>query len=216
MKKHVCLLLSFVLLFSLCACGKSSSAEAASPASAPAQTAAPASVPAQTSAPAANFDPDIVFTSKDLDGASYDENVFAQHELTIIHCWNAWIGESVDEIPALERLYEKYKDQGLLVLGVYTMNTSSEQVSQVLDSTGASYPMLSFPQGLIEYQSGTFPNTVLVDREGHVVKHEADKDTLAFLVKNYDRGYAEFLSERVYNAPMSYETWEALVSPYFD
>ena len=243
MKKTISLLLVCVLLLSLSACGKSKAAApetpaptaasvqqpvpaaptaepAAQSAAAPAPAAPKASGEAQAAAPetapapAPAFDPDFQFSATAQDGTVYTEQVFAEHPLTIVCCWNAWMEDSVSGLAALEQLYQRYKDQGLLVLGVYTMNTSPEQLQAAVDQTGASFPQLNFDQGFIEYQSGTFPNTMLVDQAGHVTTHTPDSDLLSFLKQNADTAFANFLAPRIYTEALSFEDWDAIVSPY--
>ena len=243
MKKTISLLLVCVLLLGLSACGKAKPAAAEAPApeaaaqqpapAAPAvegapeapapaaagpessgqvQAAAPETAPETAPAPA--FDPDFQFSATATDGSVYTEQVFAEHPLTIVCCWNAWMEDSVSGLASLEQLYQRYKDQGLMVLGVYTMNTSPEQLQAAVDQTGASFPQLNFDQGFIEYQSGTFPNTMLVDQAGHVTTHTPDSDLLSFLKQNADTAFANFLAPRIYTEALSFEDWDAIVSPY--
>jgi peroxiredoxin/predicted small lipoprotein YifL len=243
MKKCISLLLVLTMIFALCACSKKEpaapkeSAAAAEPAvvkepaatpepaaamPAPAAAAAPESAPepepaveaAPAPAPAVPFDPDFTFYVTDRDGTAYDEHVFAENGLTVLIVWNTFTESCIPELAVLEKLWENYRDRGLMVFGVYGFSTTSEQIESVVAQTGASYPMISFPSALIEYQSGIVPNTILVDRAGHVQTHTPDPDLLAYLGKNFDRDYAGFLAERVYAKNMSYEEWEALVLPY--
>lgn len=237
MKKTISLLLVCVLLLSLSACGKSKPAapEAPAPAAASAPQPTPAAPTAELApeapaaaepeaaapetapkpAPAPVFDPDFQFSATAVDGSTYTEQVFAEHPLTIVCCWNAWMEDSVSGLAALEQLYQRYQDQGLLVLGIYTMNTSPDQLQAAVEQTGASFPQLNFDQGFIEYQSGVFPNTMLVDQAGHVVTHTPDSDLLSFLTQNADTAFANFLAPRIYTNALSFEEWDAIVSPYF-
>ena len=231
MKKMLSLLLVSVLLFALCGCSKK--APAAAPTSAPAvqEAPAPAAEPAPAApsaaqepveaaeptpapAPPADFAPDFTFSAVDRDGNEYDESVFAGHAITIINAWTPWSEPSVSGMAALEKLWENYRDRGLMVFGVYGMSTTAEEIKAAKAQTGASYPFIGFAPAFIDYQSGSFPNTILVDSKGHVVTHTPDPDVLADLVYNFDRDWAEFLAERVYVAPLSYEEWESVILPY--
>ena len=62
----------------------------------------------------------VIFSTIDRDGNSYDESVFSGNELTLINFWEPWCGPCVGEIPDLQELYEEYKDDGLLIIGVYS------------------------------------------------------------------------------------------------
>ena len=141
MKKTISLLLVCVLLLGLSACGKAKPAAAEAPApeaaaqqpapAAPAvegapeapapaaaapessgqvQAAAPETAPETAPVPA--FDPDFQFSATATDGSVYTEQVFAEHPLTIVCCWNAWMEDSVSGLASLEQLYQRYKELG--------------------------------------------------------------------------------------------------------
>ncbi len=241
MKKTIALLLALVLLFALCGCSKKAPAATkepaapaqepavaaepvpaaksdAAPATEPAPAAEPAPAPAAEAAPAppANFSPDFTFSITGRDGVDYDESVFAEHPITIINAWNSWVEPSIAEMATLAKLWDNYRDRGLMVFGLYGMSSTNEEIKNVLAKTGASYPLIGYAPALIEYQSGSFPNTFLVDREGHVLTHAPDPDVLADLEYNFGRETADFLAARIYVEPMSYEEWEAIILPYLN
>ncbi|MDO4990363.1 MAG: TlpA disulfide reductase family protein [Eubacteriales bacterium] len=229
MKKVICLLLVLVLLFALCGCSKK--APAPTPAAAPAVEAAP--VPAAESAPAATpepapaagseasapapagaFDPDFTFSVTGRDGTVYTEQVFAEHALTVINSWTVWSEPSIAEMATLAKLWENYRDSGLMILSVYPMSATDADIENLQAKTGAGYPFVPYAPAFMDYQSGMFPNSILIDRAGHVVTHMPDPDVLSDLRYHFDRDWADFLGERVYTESMSYEDWEAIVLPY--
>jgi thiol-disulfide isomerase/thioredoxin len=65
--------------------------------------------------------------------------------------------------PILEKLYQEYKDRGLLVLGV-----------DMSEDTATGFPVvLSGDSGMLGvYQVATYPTFVLIGRDGRVVAHE--------------------------------------------
>jgi protein-disulfide isomerase/peroxiredoxin len=52
-----------------------------------------------------------------LDGGSFDSSKLKGHP-AIVTFWASWCGPCRKELPALANLYNKYKDQGLMVLGI--------------------------------------------------------------------------------------------------
>ena len=235
MKKLISLLLALVLMLALCACSKkapAASAPAPTPAAAsepaPAPAAVPAAEPAPASepeptpvpaveavpAPAAAFAPEFRFSVTGRDGTVYTENVFAEHPITILNAWSVWSDESIAEMATLEKLWENYRDSGLMILSIYPVSATDADIERLQAQTGASYPFVPYAPAFIEYQSGMIPNSFLVDQTGRVITHTPDPDVLSDLRYHLDRELADSLGERVYVHSMSYEDWEAIVLPY--
>lgn len=115
------------------------------------------------------YEPDIVFTTTDRDGNTWDESVFADYELTMINFWEPWCGPCVREMPDLQKLQETYADRGLLILGVYSADNLENEVDEELSDAGVTYPILHYTGAFDAFQSGYVPTTVFVDKAGHVV-----------------------------------------------
>ena len=236
MKKLISLLLALVLVFALCACSKKApaastpaptpaaaasepasapaAASAAVPAPAPASEPEPTPVPAAEPAPATAFVPEFHFSVTGRDGTVYTENVFAEHPITILNAWSVWSDESIAEMATLEKLWENYRDSGLMILSIYPVSATDADIERLQAQTGASYPFVPYAPAFIEYQSGMIPNSFLVDQTGRVVTHTPDPDVLSDLRYHLDRDLADSLGERVYVHSMRYEDWEAIVLPY--
>ena len=169
-------------------------------------------MPAPT--PAAAFAPEFSFTVTGRDGTVYTEDVFAEHPVTILNAWSVWSEERIAEMATLEKLWENYRDSGLMILSIYPVSATDADIERLQAQTGASYPFVPYAPAFMDYQSGMFPNSILIDRAGHVVTHTPDPDVLSDLRYPFDREWADFLGDRVYTESMSYEDWEAIVLPY--
>ena len=194
MKKILCFILSAVLLVSLSACAsvpgssesrveeKPSITESDAPATEQNEEAAEESpaedtvdegtdtAPNQNEVPA-DYAPDITFTTADRDGNEWTEEAFAGQELTMINFWEYWCHGCVEEMPDLNKLYEEYKDQGLLILGVYgSDNSSTEQdITDTIKNTGVTYPNLRYCQEFSIWLDDLLPVTVFLDKNGKVI-----------------------------------------------
>lgn len=131
------------------------------------------------------YNPDIYFTIYDREGHTIEESIFAEHKLTMINFWEPWCGPCVSEMPELERLYEDYQDQGLLIIGVYSTDNMEEEVEQVLQNAGTTYPICFYDPAFDPYQSGYVPTTIFVDENGHVYTVEYN-ETYVIGGKDYD------------------------------
>ena len=90
-------------------------------------------------------------------------------QVVMINFWATWCAPCRQEIPALNTLYEKYRDAGFVLLGV---NVDSESVNaiQMVSKLKATYPILfdTDKRASVLYQVSAMPTTILIDRDGKV------------------------------------------------
>jgi thiol-disulfide isomerase/thioredoxin len=73
-------------------------------------------------------------------------------------------------IPALQSLHEKYKDQGLIVIGVNPYDTNDEAFSAFLKKRNVSYTVVFSDKELPKaYQVSGYPTLYLIDKNGMIV-----------------------------------------------
>ena len=141
----------------------------------------------------------VTFSTTDRDGNSFDDSLFADHDLTLINFWEPWCGPCVSEIPDLQELYDNYADLDLLVIGVYSEEYMEEDVDAILSDSGVTYPILRYTSDFDKYQSGYVPTTILIDRQGNII----------------DTGNSyEGLDSTLIVGSHSYSEWEDIVTPY--
>ena len=95
------------------------------------------------------------------------------------------------EVPLLKELYEKYKDQGVVVVGI-SLDQDVKPVREVLTSKGMSWPQVSdADQTLCKLFNvkGT-PTYYLLDKEGKIAAKNLSSfkklsDALEVLLKQY-------------------------------
>lgn len=141
----------------------------------------------------------VTFSTTDRDGNTFDDSLFADQELTLINFWEPWCGPCVSEIPDLQKLYDNYADQGLLIIGVYAEENMEEDVDIVLTDSDVTYPILKYTSEFDIYQSGYVPTTILVDRDGNII----------------DTGISyQGADSTLIIGSHSYEEWEEIITPY--
>ena len=130
-------------------------------------------------------DPDETFRFHGIDesGKTVDQDSpeFKGKPL-IIDIFGTWCPNCHDEAPVLEKLYRKYHDQGLVVVGLayeYVDDTPRDlrQIAIYRAKFGITFPLLlsgTTEQGQIAktlpqlVNFGAFPTSIYVDRSGHV------------------------------------------------
>ena len=90
-------------------------------------------------------------------------------------------------MPHLKELYGRYKDQGLVLIGVHSDKNTAEG-EKVAKELGMNYPIAFDPEGKLMKAFGcdSFPDYVVIDRKGTVrvvdlANAEVDKAVEALL-----------------------------------
>lgn len=135
---------------------------------------------------------EFVFTSTTIDGDDFDFNDYADSKLIMVNFWEPWCGPCVNEMPELEELYQDYKDQGFVIIGIYSSFDYTDDAYDVIDMTGVTYPIVRYISDFDKYQSGYVPNTIFVNGNGDV------------------------LSSEPYVGSMSKAEWEQIVKSYLE
>lgn len=93
-------------------------------------------------------------------------------KVVILNLWATWCPPCREEMPSMEGLYRKYKDQGLVILAVSADENGKKAVSQFLQRTPYSFPILLDSDSVVQNAYGVFrfPESFIIDRNGIVVK----------------------------------------------
>lgn len=109
------------------------------------------------------------FSVPALSGSTSALDAYRGH-IVVMNLWASWCPPCRAEMPDLQRLYQTYKTQNLIVLGV-DQGESAERVGAFAQSLGIHYPILLDQEqqyGRV-YAALGLPTTILVDRSGVVV-----------------------------------------------
>jgi thiol-disulfide isomerase/thioredoxin len=105
-----------------------------------------------------------------LDGARITEDTLAG-KLVLVNFWATWCAPCREEMPALQAVYRRHVDNGLVVLGLISGDPADDdEVQSVARSRGVTYPLArSTPALEARYGMGAMlPTSVLFDRAGRV------------------------------------------------
>jgi peroxiredoxin len=128
------------------------------------------------------------FTLRNLQGNL--EGLFNHKDKVIIlSFWATWCAPCLEEMSAFEKLYRRYRSQGLTVLAVSLDKGDFSKVQGFVDSNNLTFPVLMDSEGVAEklYPSFTIPFTYVIDKEGRVAarvdgaKNWASNETFAAL-----------------------------------
>jgi peroxiredoxin len=92
-------------------------------------------------------------------------------KIVVLNFWATWCPPCVAEMPSLERLHQRFRDRGLVVLGV-SVDTDAAEYQNFLRTYNITFPNYRDPEKRISTRYGTFmyPETYIIDRQGRLVR----------------------------------------------
>ena len=107
-------------------------------------------------------------------------------KVVVIHFWADWCPHCTKEMPVLDSLFDQYRNQGLLVVGV-----NVKQTPDIVQAYGKrlhlSFPLLLDADGKTaqRYDVTVLPRTFFIDRQGNIrykLHGEAAEEDLRSLI----------------------------------
>ena len=87
----------------------------------------------------------------------------------VVNLWASWCPPCRAEMPAIQKVYQDYKDLGLVVLGVNTTNQDNEaDAAAFVREYGLTFPIPLDRDGSVSvrYELRGLPTTFFIDRKG--------------------------------------------------
>ena len=127
------------------------------------------------------------FTLRTLDGP----NLRLQEQrgrVVLVNFWATWCGPCRQEMPHLNRLYEKYRASGFVLLGV-NVDDDQGKAAGVAAKLGLKFPVLLDTDKKVSqlYDMSAMPATVLIDKDGRV----------KYLHRGYQSGYEDTYDQQI-------------------
>ena len=93
-------------------------------------------------------------------------------KIVVVTFWAAWSSESQQQVRDLNNLYNQYKDQNVIVVGISTDEGEAERINNFVRSNGLEYPILIADTGVKSAYGGIgkLPSTFIIDQNGNIFK----------------------------------------------
>lgn len=89
-------------------------------------------------------------------------------------------------LPALQALHMKYKDHGLIIVGIDPYDNKEDDIAAFLAKRGVTYTVLLEGKEVVkEYRVSAYPTIYLIDKNGNIL----------FIQEGYGKGTEEALEE---------------------
>jgi cytochrome c biogenesis protein CcmG/thiol:disulfide interchange protein DsbE len=108
------------------------------------------------------------FTLDTLDGSQLTLASLRGHPV-LLNIWASWCLPCRIEMPAIQRVYERHRDDGLVVVGLNVTSQDSQAAAQAFaHQFGITFPIALDRDGLASdrYELMGLPSTYFIDREG--------------------------------------------------
>ncbi len=134
-----------------------------------------------TSGPA----PDFTLTT--LDGQTL-HLIDLKGQVVVVNFWASWCGPCREEAPALQSVWEQYKDKGVLIVGIAYTDTETN-AKAFIKEYHQNYPNgLDFGTKISDlYNIEGVPETFIIDREGKIAEFMKVPLTQKTLTEALDR-----------------------------
>ncbi len=120
-------------------------------------------------------------TVQPVDEASLDALLKDTDNRLIVSFMAAWCGPCIDELPALNNLYRKYKDRGLKVIGISIDLEGAAAMQPVVNKLKIEFPVYWFGEKAIPKFNITRIPLLLIVQHGEIVKRIPGRRSDKFL-----------------------------------
>lgn len=111
-------------------------------------------------------------------------------KVVFINFWATWCGPCIAEMPSIQKLHDKFKDNKDIVFVILEAEGNKTKATKFMESRELSLPLF-YPAGDFptEFFRGSLPTTVILDKQGniaHITEGMADysgQDIVDFLDK---------------------------------
>ncbi len=112
------------------------------------------------------------FSLPDINGKSVSLSQY-RGKIVFLNIWATWCGPCRVEMPAMEKLYRKFKKENFALLAVSIDSQGKSVVMPFLKKYGITFPILFSPDsGIMDiFRVNALPTSYILDRKGHIVAH---------------------------------------------
>jgi len=91
-------------------------------------------------------------------------------QVVLVNFWGSWCGPCRQEAPELQALYDDYKDEGFIIIGVNWLESSRQKALDFVDEFDITYPNGEDFGEMVanKYHIQGAPENFLIDKDGNI------------------------------------------------
>lgn len=111
------------------------------------------------------------FTFPDLEGNTVSLSDY-RGKLVLLNIWATWCKPCVDEMPSIEKLYSKFKDQDFEVVAVSIDSLGKKAVRPFMDFHHLTFNALLDTKGSVQqlYRATGIPESFIINKKGIIIE----------------------------------------------
>ena len=111
------------------------------------------------------------FTFPGLDGKMVSLSDY-KGKVVLLNIWATWCPPCVEEMPSMEKLYQKFKGQNFEILAVSIDEPGLKVVAPFMKKSNLTFPALIDSEGAIKAVYGItgIPESFIIDKQGNLIK----------------------------------------------
>ena len=135
--------------------------------------------------------PAIDFTLKDQYGNTHTLSDY-KGKTVFLNFWATWCSPCKAEMPDIQKLYEEFQQEDVVILGVAAPNLgrekSEEGIKGFLEENGYTYPVVMDTEAetFQAYGINSFPTTFMIDKDGNVfgyISGQLSEETMRDIIR---------------------------------
>ena len=130
-------------------------------------------------------------TIQKISESALDELINAKNNKILITFMAAWCGPCVDELPALNKLYQKYKKQGLKLIGISIDLEGPKAMQPIIDKLQVGFPVYWYGESAVQKFSIYAIPMIFFVKDGRIVEKLPGRRS----EKELNKKIREFLSQ---------------------
>ncbi|MDX1708555.1 MAG: TlpA disulfide reductase family protein [Desulfobacterales bacterium] len=138
-----------------------------------------------------NTGADAAVTIQKISESELDEMIGARNNKVVISFMAAWCGPCIDELPVLNKLYHRYKDRGLKLVGVSIDLEGPRAMQPIVDKLKIGFPVYWYGESAVQKFSIFAIPMIFLVKDGRIVEklpgrrpgRELDKKIRKFLAQ---------------------------------
>jgi thiol-disulfide isomerase/thioredoxin len=109
-------------------------------------------------------------TIQKISESALDELIKADNNKILITFMAAWCGPCIDELPALNKLYQKYEKQGLKLIGISIDLEGPKAMQPIIDKLRVGFPVYWYGESAVQKFSIYAIPMIFFVKDGRIVE----------------------------------------------